>query len=926
TTTPPPPTTTTTPPPTTTTPPPTTTTTTPPPTTTTTTLPPPTTTTTTPPPTTTTTPPPPTTSTTPPTTTTTTTQPPTTTTTTPPPTTTTQPPTTTTTTPPPTTTTPPPTTTTTTPPPTTTTLPPPTTTTTTTTEPPTTTTTTPPPTTTTHPPPTTTTTPPTTTTTTTQPPTTTTTLPPTTTLPTPTTSETPDCPDWGQNETFYLCNCTMAKCIENNTIEIVPYECPPLQNITCTNGKKPVLVYDEYYCCQYYTCDCVCEGWGDPHYITFDGLFYSYQGNCTYILMKEILPIHNLEIYIDNIFCDPTEDVSCPRSITVAYVSEVITLINHNLIGTAQLEALKNGKSLNLPYSQQGVKIVNSGLNLILEIPRLKVVITFGITGFSVTLPFQYFGKNTQGHCGTCNNNQSDDCMLPGGKLVESCAVMADFWPVEDPYKPNCSTPPALPTSAPEPPPTLAPCKPDSMCDLLKSSVFAECHPFVSPENFYRGCVFDSCHVSNPTVECTSLQTYAAACAQAGVCIYWRNHTTLCAGECPSGKVYKPCGPVEQPTCEDNPSEPTMNYTTEGCFCPDGMKLFNKESGICVEKCGEQIINCCGLLFQFNERFEYKCQDCICEESTKTVTCKPKVCPPPAITNCSAPGFVLVNQTSPSDPCCSTYVCQCQANTCPVTNMNCPIGYKPVVSVPVGKCCPEHTCEPKRVCVHRETEYQPGSSVPVIACQDCTCSNEIDPKSGLLKIICVFQQCKESCQLGYEYVESDSDECCGKCVQTHCVVNINGTKQLLTQGETWSPPGNKCEHYTCVKNGETLTASHSQTVCPPFQESNCQPVCVEKEKGCKLMSMKTHITVNGCQSAQEVDMPYCEGSSAAVMEHSCSCCKEINFSNRTADLVCLNGDTVPYTYMYVEQCGCTKTDCTRAAGHHVRRKRSFTLL
>uniref|UniRef100_A0A669D7L1 Uncharacterized protein n=1 Tax=Oreochromis niloticus TaxID=8128 RepID=A0A669D7L1_ORENI len=748
----------------------------------------------------------------------------------------------------------------------------------------------------------------------------TTTTSPTTTLPPP-----PDCPDWGQNETFYLCNCTMARCIENNTIEIIPYECPLLQNITCTNGKKPVLVYDEYYCCQYYTCDCVCEGWGDPHYVTFDGLYYSYQGNCTYVLMKEILPIHNLEIYIENVFCDPTEDVSCPRSIIVSYVSQVITLINHNLIGAAQLEVLKNGESLNLPYSQQGVKIMNSGLNLILEIPRLKVVITFGITGFSVTLPFQYFGKNTQGHCGTCNNNQADDCMLPGGKLVESCAVMADYWPVEDPYKPNCPTPPALPTSAPEPPPTLAPCKPDSMCDLLKTTLFAECHPFVSPENFYRGCIFDSCHVSNPTVECTSLQTYAAACAQAGVCIYWRNHTTLCAGECPLGKVYKPCGPAEQPTCEDNPSGPTMNYTTEGCFCPDGMKLFNQESGICVEKCG--CLDPEGIPREFNERFEYKCQDCICEESTKTVTCKPKVCPPPpATTNCSAPGFVLVNQTSPSDPCCFTYVCQCQPNTCPVTNMNCPIGYKPVVSVPNGKCCAEHTCEPKRVCVHRETEYQPGSSVPVIACQDCTCSNEIDPKSGLLKITCVFQQCKESCELGYEYVESDSDECCGKCVQTHCVVNINGTKQHFTQGETWSPPGNKCEHYTCVKNGETLTASRSQTVCPPFQESNCQPVSVEKEKGCKLMSMKTHITVNGCQSAQEVDMPYCEGSSAAAMEHSCSCCKEINFSNRTADLVCLNGDTVPYTYMYVEQCGCTKTDCTRAAGHHVRRKRSFTLL
>lgn len=33
---------------------------------------------------------------------------------------------------------------------------------------------------------------------------------------------------------------------------------------------------------------------------------------------------------------------------------------------------------------------------------------------------------------------------------------------------------------------------------------------------------------------------------------------------------------------------------------------------------------------------------------------------------------------------------------------------------------------------------------------------------------------------GYKYVKTDSDECCGKCVQTHCVVNINGAKQLLS--------------------------------------------------------------------------------------------------------------------------------------------------
>ena len=176
-----------------------------------------------------------------------------------------------------------------------------------------------------------------------------------------------------QNETFVLCDCIMAKCIENTTIEIVPYVCPPREEISCASGKKPVLIDDKYGCCKYYTCPCEfhdkpfyvgtldsthfllhqclirkihflcvvageCEGWGDPHYITFDGVFYSYQGNCTYVLMEEITPKHNLKVIVDNVYCEPTEDVSCPRSIIVSYNSQVITLKNHNLMGAAKME------------------------------------------------------------------------------------------------------------------------------------------------------------------------------------------------------------------------------------------------------------------------------------------------------------------------------------------------------------------------------------------------------------------------------------------------------------------------------------------------------------------------------------------------------------------------------------------------------------
>ncbi|XP_017261173.1 intestinal mucin-like protein [Kryptolebias marmoratus] len=739
----------------------------------------------------------------------------------------------------------------------------------------------------------------------------------------------------------------MAKCVENNTIEIVPYECPPLQQLTCANGKSPVLVYDEYHCCQHYECDCECEGWGDPHYITFDGFYYSYQGNCTYALMKEIIPKHDLQIHIDNVLCDPTEDVSCPRSLIIYYGSQHIKLKNHNLNGRPNLKAYKDDESLSLPYWENGVKVMTTSINLVLEIPRLRVVVQFGRSGFSVTLPYQYFGGNTQGHCGTCTNNQDDDCKLPEGGLAKSCAVMADYWVVTDSEKPGCKMPSRPPTEPPEPP-IETPCKSDSICDVLRSSVFEECHSLVSPDNFYTGCVFDSCHVKNPAIECTSLEVYAAACAEAGVCIYWRNHTSQCASNCPSDKIYKPCGPADQLTCEDNPNDPKMNFTTEGCFCPEGMKLFNKESDICVKSCG--CLDPEGIPRELNETFEYKCQNCVCNEFTKTVTCKDKVCPTLNIQSCSGEGFILVNETDPSDPCCTVYDCQCQSSTCPVLNGTCSIGFRPTVSVPEGKCCPVNKCEPKKVCVRNDVEYRPGSAVPGNKCETCICSRE-SSSQGLLSITCEKQICNKTCEMGYEYIESTSDECCGKCVQTQCVFNVKGIKMTLKVGETKSLTGNKCENHTCFRSGKTFTAISSQIVCPPVQESNCQPdtiqtaangcckTCEEKEKGCKLLTMKTRIRHKGCESEQEVDMPYCEGSCntfskyselVAGMNQTCSCCKEMRFRNNTVDLKC-HGEhgvhgVVSYTYMLVEECGCSLSECTPAAEHSARRKRSFTLV
>ncbi|XP_052399904.1 mucin-2-like isoform X2 [Carassius gibelio] len=744
-----------------------------------------------------------------------------------------------------------------------------------------------------------------------------------------TTATPPDCPEWAKNtnETFYLCKCMMARCIKDNNIEVIPFQCPPLQNITCENGKKPVLVEDEYGCCKYYACDCFCEGWGDPHYKTFDGKFYSHQGNCTYTLMEEIRPQTHLKIYIDSVYCDLVERVSCPRSIIVSYNKLVIKLTNHNLLGGADLEAFENNVKLRLPYAYNGVRVVSSSLDLFLSIPLLGVNISFGATGFGINLPFQHFGNNTQGHCGTCNNNKADDCMIPGGILVDDCAVMADYWPASGVNGEVCTPPSALPSVPVKNKLPSKQCKAHPDCYLLNNELFKACHSHIPPQNFILSCQYDSCHMGNPAVVCISLQTYARACLQLGICINWRNYTKLCNIECPADKVFNPCGPAEPPTCADIPEQKNIKMRTEGCFCPEGTLLFNKNTKVCVNKCG--CLDSSKIPRDFGEVFEYNCEECICEKNSKSVSCKPKACLDVSTEICTEPGFVLVNVTNPSDPCCSKQVCNCDVSMCPPMDKKCPIGHNPVVKVPDGKCCPEIKCEPKKVCVYKNMVYEPGTNIPKDGCQECRCTLDVDPKTQLFMTKCQSVKCIEKCDPGYENIKKKPDDCCGECVKTHCIVSINGVDHTLKEGETFPSTNQGCDRITCTKiNGQFITNKYT-VQCPPFNISNCQPgtvqlssdgccnVCVDQIKGCRVQTVRKYIQQKDCVSEKKMDLTFCSGDCSSFGRYSepelssCTCCQATQTSNRTVTLGCVNGDIITHTYVNAEKCACSKANCHR---------------
>ncbi|XP_068596039.1 intestinal mucin-like protein [Brachionichthys hirsutus] len=421
-------------------------------------------------------------------------------------------------------------------------------------------------------------------------------------------------------ETWKTGKCSNHSCYDGKLTTDHVY-CKPVAKPVCDNKLPPVKVYDVTGCCFSYKCRCICKGWGGPHYMTFDGQYYSFQRNCTYVLVTEVNPQYNFTVVIDDGNCNASEKMTCIKSMKVYYKkSEIILALQRFPVNKTMVYV--DSKQVFPTYTNPDFTITSTGIEVLLKIPAIEAHVVFKDLLFSVELPISLFQGKTEGQCGNCDNDMSNDCRLPNGQTNPSCF------------------------------------------DMAQHCVFKKCHDVVSPQTYYSSCVFDVCAEASTAVSCSSLEAYALACAEESVCVDWRKTTNgQCEYECPENKVYKPCGPAISPTCNSRYNEQNKKNCSEsessrdcggfneGCFCPDGMTLFSQMSDICVDSC---CVGPNGQPKKLGETWRSDCRQCVCDENTQTVQCEPVKCPSLPSIKCTEMGTVEVNRLV---DCCPKTFC-----------------------------------------------------------------------------------------------------------------------------------------------------------------------------------------------------------------------------------------------------------------------------
>uniref|UniRef100_G1NF00 Otogelin like n=1 Tax=Meleagris gallopavo TaxID=9103 RepID=G1NF00_MELGA len=348
--------------------------------------------------------------------------------------------------------------------------------------------------------------------------------------------------------------------------------------------------------------DGICKSWGQYHFETFDGIYYYFPGNCSYIFAKDCGTAEpHYTVWVHNSPHCHGSVYSCQRSISLFFSNqEEITISGH--------EVRKEGNRLMLPQT-----VGNVFFERLADYILVKTTFGFslawdGNSGIYIKLTEDHHGKPC-GLCGNFNGDKYDDLILQNSEYTEDIAEFANSWTVQISDDAAC-VPTALDFSSP--------CSANAestediffKCQIFLQFPFLSCHESIDPYSYISSCMNDLCRVDDDETYCRAVTEYARACSHAGSPVRdWRDDFPACTEKCEDSFVHRDCISCCPPTCTFEKDCLGSNlYCLDGCYCPDGLIM---ENGTCIS-----VSNCpCiyhGTAFPVGTKIEQECSNCVC--------------------------------------------------------------------------------------------------------------------------------------------------------------------------------------------------------------------------------------------------------------------------------------------------------------------------
>jgi BMP-binding endothelial regulator protein len=262
----------------------------------------------------------------------------------------------------------------------------------------------------------------------------------------------------------------------------------------------------------------VCTVFGDPHYKTFDGKFFSFQGACKYQLTADCVN-HTFSIRVTN-DARQAKHSSWTKTVTFKMADIKINL-------GQKLRVKVNGSRVELPYIvEKVVKIHKNQDDEVVVESHLGIKLTWdGYNFLQVEAPVSYKNKLC-GLCGNYNNVWRDDLTSRTGINMTESEVrkFADSWRVGGLRA--CAR---KPNEHPQRPQHFLNGKKKifAKCHELKQqNFFGNCNSRVNPDKYFDFCKMDMCECPSQMCYCESFTAYAHECARNGVSLpHWREES-----------------------------------------------------------------------------------------------------------------------------------------------------------------------------------------------------------------------------------------------------------------------------------------------------------------------------------------------------------------------------------------------------------------